>query len=45
MTKRNKHNTQQKAIPQAGTGGSGSRMPILIASMMSGSKVLEQSEC
>lgn len=42
MTKRNKH--QQKAIPQAGTGGSGSRMPILIASMMSGSKVLEQSE-
>lgn len=39
---RKKHNTPQKAIPQAVTGGSGARVPTLLASMMSGSKVLEQ---
>ena len=39
---RKKHNTPQKATPKAVTGGSGARVPTLLASMMSGSKVLEQ---
>lgn len=42
MSKRNKHNTPQKAIPQPATGGLGGKMPTLMASMISGSKALEQ---
>ena len=39
---RKKHKIPQKVIPQAVPGGSGSRVSPLLASMFSGSKVLEQ---